>query len=96
MDILIISWIIKFLTNKKNMLNIENNNPAPVQNTQTSTTPATTETATNTQTTQAPQNTFDLNSFFPEDIRKDADYERLSKNFPTDLQAIAKIGRAHV
>lgn len=33
---------------------------------------------------------FDFNSFFPEDIRKDADYERLSKNFPKDLSAIAK------
>jgi len=33
---------------------------------------------------------FDINSFFPEDIRKDADFERLSKNFPKDLQAIAK------
>lgn len=33
---------------------------------------------------------FDLNNFFPEDIRKDADFERLSKNFPKDLSAIAK------
>lgn len=39
-----------------------------------------------TQTTPS----FDLNSFFPEDIRKDADFERLSKNFPKDLSAIAK------
>ena len=47
----------------------------------------------NTQTAPIQQNTapsFDLNSFFPEDIRKDADFERLSKNFPKDLQAIAK------
>jgi hypothetical protein len=45
------------------------------------------------QTTPTPETTtpsFDLNSFFPEDIRKDADFERLSKNFPKDLQAIAK------
>jgi hypothetical protein len=46
-----------------------------------------------TQTPSIQENStpsFDLNSFFPEDIRKDADFERLSKNFPKDLQAIAK------
>jgi len=52
--------------------------PAPQENTQTAP----------IQQTTTPN--FDLNSFFPEDIRKDADFERLSKNFPKDLQAIAK------
>ena len=33
---------------------------------------------------------FDINSFFPEDIRKDPDFDRYSKNFPKDLQGIAK------
>jgi len=33
---------------------------------------------------------FDFNSFFPEDIRKDPEFERYSKNFPKDLQGIAK------
>jgi len=42
------------------------------------------------QDTQPTTPSFDLNSFFPEDIRKDADFERLSKNFPKDLSAIAK------
>jgi hypothetical protein len=42
------------------------------------------------QDTQLTTPSFDLNSFFPEDIRKDADFERLSKNFPKDLSAIAK------
>jgi hypothetical protein len=42
------------------------------------------------QDTQTTTPSFDLNSFFPEDIRKDADFERLSKNFPKDLSAIAK------
>jgi len=43
-----------------------------------------------TQNTAPATPSFDLNSFFPEDIRKDADFERLSKNFPKDLSAIAK------
>jgi len=50
---------------------------------------------------QAPA--FDFNSFFPEDIRKDPDFDRYSKNFPKDLQGIAKdyyhknkhFGKAH-
>lgn len=47
------------------------------------------------ETTAAPsatQNTpsFDINTFFPEDIRKDPDFERYSKNLPKDLESIAK------
>lgn len=33
---------------------------------------------------------FDINTFFPEDIRKDPDFERYSKNLPKDLESIAK------
>lgn len=33
---------------------------------------------------------FDFNSFFPEDVRNDPDFEKYSKNFPKDLQGIAK------
>jgi hypothetical protein len=33
---------------------------------------------------------FDYNSFFPEDIRKDPEFDKYSKNFPKDLQGIAK------
>lgn len=36
------------------------------------------------------QPAFDINSFFPEDVRKDPDFDRYSKNFPKDLQGIAK------
>jgi hypothetical protein len=58
-------------------------------------------------TTSAPVNNqapaFDYNSFFPEDIRKDPDFDKYSKNFPKDLQGIAKdyyhknkhFGKAH-
>lgn len=36
------------------------------------------------------ESTFDINSFFPEDIRKDPDFDKYSKNFPKDLNSIAK------
>lgn len=36
------------------------------------------------------QPAFDINSFFPEEVKKDPDFDRYSKNFPKDLQGIAK------
>jgi hypothetical protein len=50
---------------------------------------APTEQISNGAVNQAPQS-FDINSFFPEDVRKDPDFERYSKNLPKDLAGIAK------
>lgn len=56
-------------------------NTAPVSNTPVeATAPVANQTA----------SSFDINSFFPEDIRKDPDFERYSKNLPKDLESIAK------
>jgi len=35
-------------------------------------------------------NDFDINKYFSEDLKKDADFERLSKNIPTNLNALVK------
>lgn len=41
-------------------------------------------------TTTQPTNSFDYNSFFPEDVRKDPDFERYAKNFPKTQEELAK------
>ena len=35
-------------------------------------------------------NNFDITKYFSEDLKKDADFERLSKNIPNDLNALVK------
>lgn len=35
-------------------------------------------------------NNFDITKYFSEDLKKDADFERLSKNIPNDLSALVK------
>ena len=35
-------------------------------------------------------NNFDISKYFSEDLKKDADFERLSKNIPNDLNALVK------